>query len=163
MEKVYLGLGTNRGSREENLIEAISLLTKAPLKITAISSIYETEPWGYEEQSDFLNLCLELETKLAPQELLEECQRIEDEMGRIRDKKWGPRIIDIDILVYDNREVETAQLTIPHPRIEERAFVLVPLQELNPSLKIRGKRITAYVKEISTEGIRDYDTKIEEL
>jgi len=160
MEKVYLGLGTNRGLREENLIEAIGLLTKAPLRITAISSIYETKPWGYEEQSDFLNLCIEIETELSPQKLLTECQKIEGKMGRVREEKWGPRIIDIDILIYANREVNKAELTIPHPKITERAFVLVPLQELNPNLQLEGKKISSYLEEVSTAGIDDYESEI---
>ncbi|MGM0370282.1 MAG: 2-amino-4-hydroxy-6-hydroxymethyldihydropteridine diphosphokinase [Bacillota bacterium] len=157
METVYLGLGTNIGAKEKNLRKAVNLLKQTPgLKLIQVSSIYETAPWGYEEQNNFLNLCLELKTELEPQELLTVCQKVENDLGRVRNKKWGPRIIDVDILTYDDLKINTPKLIIPHPRIKERAFVLVPLQDLNTNLLIDGHRIEEYLAEISTAGIEHY-------
>ncbi|MBM7555189.1 2-amino-4-hydroxy-6-hydroxymethyldihydropteridine diphosphokinase [Halanaerobacter jeridensis] len=159
MDKAYLGLGTNIGEREKNLRAAVAHIKKTTdVEVTEVSSIYETEPWGYEEQNQFLNLCLKIKTDLKPQELLEKCQQIEKRMGRKREEKWGPRIIDIDILIYDNLEVNTSKLVIPHPRIQERAFVLVPLQELDSNLMIKGKSIAQWLEQVSTSGIINYSS-----
>ena len=157
MHKSYLGLGTNLGEREENLRRAVKLLKSFPeLEVIKVSSIYETEPWGYEEQNDFLNLCLELETTLSAQQLLEKCQAVEDKMGRKREKRWGPRLIDVDILLYDDLELETSDLIVPHPRMQERAFVLIPLQELKPDLMVQGNTIADCLEKISTAGVNYY-------
>mgnify|MGYP006272592975 FL=1 len=157
MHKSYLGLGTNLGEREENLRRAVKLLKSFPeLEVIKVSSIYETEPWGYEEQNDFLNLCLELETTLSPQQLLEKCQAVEDKMGRKREKRWEPRVIDVDILLYDDLELETSDLIVPHPRMQERAFVLIPLQELKPDLMVQGNTIAGCLEKISTAGVNYY-------
>lgn len=159
MKKVYLGLGTNVGQREKNLREAVSIIEKtATIDMIKVSSIYETEPWGYEEQNDFLNLCLEIKTDLTPQQLLEKCQEVEDKMGRQREEKWGPRIIDVDILIYDNLEVDTSNLVIPHPRIQDRTFVLIPLQELNPNLMIKGKSIEQWLKSLAQKEVTYYSS-----
>lgn len=157
MHKSYLGLGTNLGEREENLRRAVKLLKSFPeLEVIKVSSIYETEPWGYEEQNDFLNLCLELETTLSAQQLLEKCQAVEDKMGRKREKRWEPRVIDVDILLYDDLELETSDLIVPHPRMQERAFVLIPLQELKPDLMVQGNTIAGCLEKISTAGVNYY-------
>jgi 2-amino-4-hydroxy-6-hydroxymethyldihydropteridine diphosphokinase len=129
----YLSLGTNLGDRLKNLHTAITLL---PPKVTLRlhSSIYETEPWGYSDQPAFLNQILKTETALDPLELLAFLKTIESAMGRQETFRFGPRLIDLDILFYDDLVMETQQLTIPHPRIAERAFILVPLAEIAPDL-----------------------------
>ena len=129
----YLSLGTNLGDRLKNLHTATTLLPpKVILKLH--SSIYETEPWGYSDQPAFLNQILRAETELEPLELLTFLKTIETTMGRQETFRFGPRLIDLDILFYDDLVMETLQLTIPHPRIAERAFILVPLAEIAPNL-----------------------------
>ena len=130
MPKVYLSLGSNIGSKEKNLNKAISLLKTTPsIHCVISSSFYLTEPQGYKNQEDFLNCVISLETNLDPLNLLKLCQHIESKLKRVRLFKWGPRIIDLDILLYDNIKINLQNLIIPHPRMLERAFVLVPLSE----------------------------------
>ncbi len=134
MNEVYLSIGTNIGEREKNLQRAIqALMEQSAVQVTHVSSIYETAAVGYTEQADFLNIAVAVETTLIAQEILEVCQSIENELGRVREMRWGPRIIDLDILLYNQENIETENLIIPHPRMFERAFVLVPLQEIAPS------------------------------
>lgn len=132
---VYLSLGTNMGDKKKNLLEAIERIGKLEnTKITAQSTILETEPFGYTEQDMFLNACIEIKTLFTPQELLEKLLNIELEMGRVRTIKWGPRIIDIDILFFDDEIIQDKNLAVPHPWISERMFVLEPLCEIAPNL-----------------------------
>lgn len=132
---VYLSLGTNMGDKQKNLLEAIEKIGKLEnTKVTAQSTILETEPFGYTEQDMFLNACIEIKTLFTPQELLEKLLNIELEMGRKRIIKWGPRIIDIDILFFDNEVIQDKNLSVPHPWISERMFVLEPLCEIAPNL-----------------------------
>ncbi|MFH1560659.1 MAG: 2-amino-4-hydroxy-6-hydroxymethyldihydropteridine diphosphokinase [Chloroflexota bacterium] len=133
MATAYLGLGSNLGDREDNLRRALSLL-RQETSLTALSSVYETEPWGYTSQPLFLNMVCALETGLSPQELLELAQGVEREMGRIPTFRYGPRIIDVDILMYGEEVMDTPGLQLPHPGIAQRAFVLVPLAEIAPGL-----------------------------
>ena len=133
MSIVYLGLGSNLGDREKNLTQALELLSRK-LEIRKVSSFYETEPVGYENQPIFLNLACEASTKLTPEELLHLAKTVEAGLGRIRSFLNAPRLIDIDILLYDNQIVKTQNLLIPHPRLAERAFVLIPLVEIAPDL-----------------------------
>jgi 2-amino-4-hydroxy-6-hydroxymethyldihydropteridine diphosphokinase len=133
MAKVYLGLGSNIGDRERNIAEALQRLSEKVL-IERVSSLYETEPVGYKEQPWFLNAVCEGNTELSPKGLLRFVKLIEEEMGRKQAVRWGPREIDIDILFYDDIVLETPELVIPHPRIVERSFVLVPLAEIAPDL-----------------------------
>ncbi|WP_459838352.1 2-amino-4-hydroxy-6-hydroxymethyldihydropteridine diphosphokinase [Halanaerobaculum tunisiense] len=157
MTSVYLGLGSNQGDREKNLDQAVDLIASFPqTELKELSSVYETEPWGYTEQPKFLNLCLELETELAPYDLLAECQKVEEKLDRTRQIKWGPRTIDVDILFYNDLNLNDSQLTIPHPRLHNRAFVLVPLCELNPDLVFQGEKITYWLEEVDKEGIKKY-------
>ena len=131
MNEAFLSIGTNIGEREKNLQDAIRvLMAQDGVKIVAISSIYETAAVGYTEQADFLNIAVALETTLSPKALLSVCQGIENDLGRVREFRWGPRIIDLDILLYNTENIETESLIVPHPRMFERAFVLVPLQEI---------------------------------
>jgi 2-amino-4-hydroxy-6-hydroxymethyldihydropteridine diphosphokinase len=130
----YLGLGSNLGEREENLRQALTLLS---LKVTLdeVSSVYETEPVGYKEQPLFLNVACRIATNLPPEELLHLAKGIETRIGRVSSRQINsPRPIDIDILFYDNQIMETQNLTIPHPRLKDRAFVLIPLAEIAPDL-----------------------------
>ena len=132
---VYLSLGTNMGDKKKNLLEAIEKIGKLEnTKVTSQSTILETEPFGYTEQDMFLNACIEIKTLFTPQELLEKLLNIELEMGRVRTIKWGPRIIDIDILFFDDEIIQDKNLAVPHPWISERMFVLEPLCEIAPNL-----------------------------
>jgi 2-amino-4-hydroxy-6-hydroxymethyldihydropteridine diphosphokinase len=132
MTDAYLLLGTNMGNREYNISAAIDLIESRCGKITAKSSLYETEAWGLKEQSDFLNTCICINTQLLPTELLSETKKIESELGRKETTNWGPRIIDIDILFFGNEIVNLPDLKIPHPYIIERRFTLLPLVEIAP-------------------------------
>ncbi|HBH60274.1 MAG TPA: 2-amino-4-hydroxy-6-hydroxymethyldihydropteridine diphosphokinase [Nitrospiraceae bacterium] len=133
MSTVYIGIGSNLGSREENCERAIRLLIAHGITITKRSSMIETKPWGFTEQSDFINMAIEIETTLAPEELLRLLKKIETEAGRLPSSHWGPRAIDLDILLYDDLVINTPELEIPHPGIEQREFVLRPLSELAPN------------------------------
>ncbi|MFQ5671560.1 MAG: 2-amino-4-hydroxy-6-hydroxymethyldihydropteridine diphosphokinase [Nitrospinales bacterium] len=135
-ETVYIGIGSNMGSPRENCRQAMARLNVRP-GITAMgqSSLYETEPVGVEEQNWFVNAVMEIKTDFNPEELLTALLKIEQEMGRVRREKWGPRIIDLDILFYGNRIIDTARLKIPHPEAARRRFVLAPLEEINPNLR----------------------------
>ena len=138
--KVFLGLGSNLGNRAENLLMAQELIEEKVGKILSKSSIYETAAWGITEQNAFLNQVLEIETIFSPNAVLHLVLKIETDMGRIREIKWGERSIDIDVLYYNNEIISTENLTVPHPFIQERKFVLVPLCEIaaafiHPKLK----------------------------
>jgi len=133
MAIAYLSLGSNLGDRGENLAVALKRLEEK-VKIVKVSSIYETEPVGYEDQPWFLNLVCAVETGLSPQALLKLAKAIERKLGRRGTVRFGPRIIDIDILLYDGLTLDSPDLVIPHPRLAERAFVLVPLKEIAPNL-----------------------------
>ncbi len=132
----YIALGSNLGDRELNLLRAIAEIGGLPgTKITALSGFYDTQPVGPVEQANFLNAALRVETSLSPHQLLAELQQIETEkFGRERTVRWGPRSIDLDILLYGDHTVSGRELTIPHPRLHERRFVLVPLVEIAPDL-----------------------------
>ncbi len=132
MHSIYLGLGTNLGDRLGNLRQALSSL--APdIIVKEVSPVYETEPVGITDQPRFLNLAVRAETPLPPEEILHRIKQIEKDLGRAESIKNGPRFIDMDILLYDDAVVDSPALTIPHPRMHERAFVLVPLADIAPS------------------------------
>jgi len=136
----FLSLGSNIGNRLRNLEEAVRILDQNEnIEVVSVSSIYETDPVGYVDQEMFLNIAVQLNTSLSPIGLLETCQKIEQELGRKRIIKWGPRTIDLDILLYNHENIESEKLTIPHPRLEERAFVLIPLIEIAPFVKVPNK------------------------
>lgn len=133
MPKIYLALGTNQGNRAQNLRRALELL--APyVSLTRLSALYETAPWGVTDQPDFLNMAAEGVTALPPLELLDALKNIEQAMGRRATMRYGPRVIDLDILLYGDLVMQTERLEIPHARMAERAFVLIPLQDLAPDL-----------------------------
>ena len=127
---IFLLLGTNSGNRADNLTIAKQQIDHHAGEIIAVSSVYKTAAWGKKNQDDFLNQVISIKTKLPPQKLLEQLLAIELSMGRIRKEKWGPRIIDIDILFYDNQVISTKTLRLPHPGIPDRKFTLIPLAEI---------------------------------
>ena len=133
MSTVFVGIGSNLGNRIENCSNAIRKISDFA-SVSAISSIYETQPVGYEDQHDFINCAVKIETNLSPYDLLLSLQSIEDTSGRERIQKWGPRIIDLDILFYNDLVIDSDELTIPHPRAHLRRFVLEPLSEIAPDL-----------------------------
>ena len=127
----YLSMGANLGTREQTLCRALELLGEADgVRLECVSGIYETEPWGHRDQPGFLNLALRLQTHLSPLQLLDCCQQIEARLGRERREKWGPRTIDIDLLYIPGVHLDTERLTLPHPYMFQRSFVLVPLEEI---------------------------------
>ncbi|HEX8949402.1 MAG TPA: 2-amino-4-hydroxy-6-hydroxymethyldihydropteridine diphosphokinase [Dissulfurispiraceae bacterium] len=132
MAIVHLGIGSNIGDRKANCERALELLGGRGIKIKKVSSMYETKPWGLKEQPDFINMAAEAETDLSPEKLLDTLKRIEKEMGREETVKWGPRVIDLDILFYNDAIVDTQRLRIPHPFFRERDFVVTPLAEIAP-------------------------------
>lgn len=129
MSEAYLSLGSNMGDRIKNLSRAVALLNRPEegVRVKQVSPVFETAPVGYKEQDDFLNICVLVETDLEPLALLAVCQKVEEALHRERIIRWGPRTIDVDILTYDDLEINTQRLTIPHPRMYERGFVQVPL------------------------------------
>jgi 2-amino-4-hydroxy-6-hydroxymethyldihydropteridine diphosphokinase len=142
----YLGLGSNLGDKEGNIKKALALISERAGGILALSSFYETEPWGYSSSERYLNTAVGVETKLSPEELLHTTQEIERETGRKTktvDGKYGDRLIDIDILLYDDLIIQTPALIIPHPLMCQRAFVLQPLSEIAPKVihPVFGKTI----------------------
>lgn len=137
MTTAYLSLGANLGDRLSQLAEAVRRLNAPHIRVTAVSSVYETAPWGKTDQPAFLNIAAAVETELAPDALLRHIMHVERELGRVRHERWGPRTIDIDILLYGSEQIHTEDLDVPHPRMAERAFVLVPLLEVAPHLPYR--------------------------
>jgi len=134
MPSAVLSLGTNIGNKLQNLSEARQQLLNLPGSLLKASSVYETAPWGNSQQALFYNQVIEIETDLTPDELMEGILNIEQKMGRIRMKKWEPRIIDIDILFYNDEVIERENLHIPHQHLHERKFILEPLKEILPDL-----------------------------
>ena len=139
---VFLGLGSNQGDRAGMLAKARTLLAGPDLVLLRVSHIYESAPWGVPDQPWFLNQVLAMRTVLSPQALLERCHAVEARLGRVGTARWGPRTIDVDILLYGDQTISAVTLTVPHPRLRERAFVLVPLLELAPDLRLpTGERV----------------------
>ncbi len=135
VQKVYLLLGSNLGKREKNLEKALVMLEERRIYPVRRSSIYETEPWGLKEQPCFLNMVVEVETELMPLELLITLKDIEKGMGRIVRERYGPRLIDIDIIFYNFMVIDIPELKIPHPLMHKRRFVLEPLMEISPHMR----------------------------
>ena len=127
--------------------------SRSDCRVTAVSRLYRTPPWGKVDQADFYNSCASIETTLAPEPLLDACLDIEREMKRVRIERWGPRTIDIDILTYDDSVVDGEHLKIPHPRMTERSFVLMPLADIAPDLKVRGRAVADWLRDSDRAGI----------
>lgn len=156
-QTVYLGLGSNLGERVTNLDSAIKAL-KPEVEVNKVSSIYQTKPWGFLDQPDFLNLVLEGFTILSPFDLLVFLKEIENEIGRKPNFRYGPRLVDIDILLYGDDFIDEKRITIPHKNMKERAFVLVPMAEIAPGLKYPGTEeiISDLVRKVDSSGVTLY-------
>ena len=157
-QTLHLALGSNLGERASNLRAALNLLPPQ-VTILAESNIYETPPWGITDQPAFLNMVVQAETSLSPAELLKYIKKIEARLGRVPGTRYGPRLIDLDILFYGGQVIDSPPLVIPHPRLHERGFVLVPLAELAPELQhpLLGKTIRELLANIDTAGIKLYN------
>ncbi len=153
-ERVFLSLGGNLGEPAKSMGAALRMLDAGPQTgVVAVSSLYRTPPWGKTDQPDFLNAAAALDTTLSPRTLLDACLDAERRLKRVRQERWGPRLIDIDILVFGDRSVHEAGLEIPHPRMLERAFVLAPLAEIASDFTQRGKTLAEWLAEADTTGI----------
>ena len=151
-----MGLGGNVGDSRATLDRAVAMLNDGrDIKVLARSSDYQTPPWGVESQAPFVNLCLAVETTLAPRQLLSRIHEVEQSLGRdrARETRWGPRTCDIDILSYGNTALNEPDLTLPHPRMFERGFVLMPLAEIAPDAVIGGRRVMDALKSADITGI----------
>lgn len=156
--QAFLALGTNIEPRLTYLQKALhELNANEHITIVKQSSIYETAPVGYMDQADFLNMVIQMETKLQPIDLLDVCQQIEQGLGRKREIRFGPRTIDLDILMYNEETSKTDRLILPHPRMNERAFVILPLHELNPELPIgdEGKAVSELMTNLTEQAVKD--------
>lgn len=149
MPRVYLSLGSNLGDREGYLRRALDSLATLPrTRLVAQSSVLETPPWGVTDQPTFLNMTVAIETALSPEALLAAVRGIEDALGRVRTVHWGPRTLDIDLLVFEGETRDTETLTLPHPCLTQRRFVLAPLAEIAPELEVAGKTVQAWLDEL---------------
>ncbi|MBB2970299.1 2-amino-4-hydroxy-6-hydroxymethyldihydropteridine diphosphokinase [Mesorhizobium sp. RMAD-H1] len=155
IRKAWLGLGGNIGDPVAAMGRALCALdARADTRVLDVSSVYRTPPWGKTDQDWFRNACAEVETGLAPVALLEACLDIERQMKRQRAERWGPRTIDIDVLMFEGVEaLQDPALTLPHPRMTERAFVLVPLAEIAPGLKVNGRTVAEWRADCDLSGI----------
>ncbi len=156
MASAIIALGGNVGDVRATFKAAIAdICTLAQAGLLARSSDYKTPPWGDERQPPFVNACIEIETELAPQALLDVLQTVERTFGRDRakERRWGPRTLDLDLIAYDDLALQSEALTLPHPRLFERAFVLVPLAEMAPQRKIGGRSVKAALAALSSAGI----------
>jgi 2-amino-4-hydroxy-6-hydroxymethyldihydropteridine diphosphokinase len=154
VSRAYLALGSNMGDKIAMLTTAVAKISTLPGTVLhARSSLYRTPPWGKLDQDWFANAVIAIETSLSPEALLEACLAIEAEFGRQREERWGPRRIDIDLLLYDDARRASPRLTLPHPAMLERAFVLVPLLEIAPDLVLNGERVASSLKGLDASGI----------
>lgn len=157
MNEAFISIGSNIGERNTYLKQAVQALNdRTDTTVEKVSSIYETAPVGYVDQADFLNIVISIQTMLSAQGLLGVCQEIEQELGRERTIRWGPRTVDLDILLYNQDNIETEDLVVPHPRMAERAFVLIPLLEIAPNAMHPVSK-KAYVEE---EAVRDDSVQV---
>lgn len=159
MNDIFLGLGTNLGEREKNLQRAVNGLA-AGMTVTAVSPVYETPPWGVTDQPHFLNICVAGQTTQSPHDLLAFIKQVEQDLGREPTYRWGPRLIDIDILFYDDQVIDDGFLTVPHPRLHERAFVLAPLAEIVPDFvhPVLAKPVAELRDDVDVTGVRPLPT-----
>ncbi len=150
----YLGLGGNLGDVAAAFVEALARLAATPgVRISRLSSVYRTPPWGKRDQPDFLNLAALATTTLPARALLAVCLEVERAMGRRRAERWGPRSIDIDILAYGEATIDEPELKVPHPRLVERAFALAPLAEIAPGLRVGGRAVADWLAAAERAGI----------
>lgn len=158
---VWIGLGGNVGDVQKSLSIALEKMNaEKNVQVTAVSSLYKTPPWGVEDQDWFLNACAKLKTKLAPLELLNFVKDIEVQLQRKKTYRWGPRTIDIDLLIYEGVELIDDRLTLPHPRMSGRAFVLLPLNEIGPNLKVKDKKISECLEQLDLSEIEKVENNL---
>lgn len=156
-----LGLGGNLGDPKTQMQEALSLLSAHNnIQIDAVSHLYKTAPWGNTDQPSFLNACALISTNYSARELLELCLGIEKDLGRIRLERWGPRAIDLDVLFYADELIDEQGLQLPHPRMTQRAFVMVPLSDVVPNKEIEGNSIQFWANKLSSDDIEVLDDTI---
>jgi len=154
MVRAYLALGGNVGDVEQAFRTSLAALrAHAHVKVLKESAIYRTPPWGKTDQPDFLNMAAEIETDLCAHDLLDLCLTIERTSGRVREERWGPRTIDLDIVAYDDQTIADERLTVPHPHAHERAFVLAPMADLAPDLIIAGKSVRDWLAQVDASGM----------
>ncbi|HWC32078.1 MAG TPA: 2-amino-4-hydroxy-6-hydroxymethyldihydropteridine diphosphokinase [Actinomycetota bacterium] len=158
MTRAFLGLGSNEGDRLAALQRAVELLRARGVRILRSSRVYETDPVGGPSQPDYLNAVIEVEVDGSAYDLLDACRTVEEEMGRVRLERWGPRAIDLDVLTFGGEEIDEPDLQVPHPRMHERGFVLVPLLELDADPRLPGGRKIASLKlgAAAITGVRPY-------
>ncbi|PTY08552.1 2-amino-4-hydroxy-6-hydroxymethyldihydropteridine diphosphokinase [Opitutaceae bacterium EW11] len=154
MKTAYLGLGSNLGNRAGLLAEALRRLGGNGVEIVRVSSVYETAPVGLTNQPDFLNLVAEIRTALPPRELLARCLAVENALGRVRVERWGARTIDVDFLWQEGERLDSAELTLPHPRMSERGFVMAPLAELAPQLRVGAETASELAARLGGAGVK---------
>ncbi len=149
-----IGLGSNLGDKFANLDRAIERLTATPdIRLVARSRTYKSAPWGVIDQDWFVNAAISIQTQMSPRDLLHCCQGIENEMGRVRQQHWGPRLIDIDILSYRDLQLDDPDLVIPHPLIAQRSFVLLPIQDIAPDFKLGGRHIADLIGAMTLDDV----------
>jgi 2-amino-4-hydroxy-6-hydroxymethyldihydropteridine diphosphokinase len=154
-----IGLGSNIGDKAANIDAAVALLTQdGSVRLVEASRKYRSAPWGVTDQDWFVNACISVATELSPQELLLRCQHVENEMGRVRRQKWGPRLIDVDILTYRDQLIREPDLIVPHPLIAVRTFVLLPLQDVAPKTRINGKSLDALIGALGAKDTIVFET-----
>jgi 2-amino-4-hydroxy-6-hydroxymethyldihydropteridine diphosphokinase len=154
MSTALIALGANIGDKKRFVDRAVHRLSEGgDIVICARSPYYRTEPWGVADQDWFVNACVKVETGLAPLALLERCLAVETALGRVRDRRWGPRTIDIDLLAYDNVAMQHERLELPHPRLSERAFVLVPLADIAPDWPLGPKTVQEVLAGVDASGV----------
>ncbi len=153
-----IGLGSNVGDKAANIRRAIGLLTEAgDIRVVRASRLYRTAPWGVTDQDWFVNACISVVTHLSPEALLARCLGVEQEMKRVRETRWGPRIIDVDVLTYRHETRDTPELILPHPRIVERAFVLVPMIEIAADLEIAGHPLAHWLSRLDASDVVPFE------
>ena len=153
MADVLLGLGGNVGDPAATIAAALARLEEAGVEIVARSSLYRTAPWGKTDQPPFVNACAVVRTDLHPRALLDRILTVESDLGRRRGERWGPRTIDVDILDFDGLALDEPGLTLPHPRVTERAFVLIPLAEIAPDRVVAGRPVRDWAAEADASGV----------
>ncbi len=159
MFKAYIGLGSNQGERLSLLRRSLELLGRAQnITVSAVSPLYETEPVGGPRQGLYLNACAALDTALSPVKLLKLMLDVENSLGRVRKRRWGPRTLDLDLLIYESLLMKTPTLTLPHPRMTERLFVLAPLSHIAPNLIIpgTGRTVSEFKSFLDPGGVKPY-------
>ncbi|GAK70825.1 2-amino-4-hydroxy-6-hydroxymethyldihydropteridine pyrophosphokinase [Agrobacterium rubi TR3 = NBRC 13261] len=162
MTLAALGLGGNLGDPPAAMAQALDAISRHDhCRLVAVSQLYSTPPWGNTDQADFFNCCALVETSLEPEALLDLCLDIERGMKRVRDERWGPRTIDIDVLTYGDADIVTERVEIPHPRMTERAFVLIPLSDIAPDLVVKDRTIADWLDDADTTGIKRANKKRE--